>query len=54
MVELAETVVFRLKANPVSFANSKVPPDKVSVPAPNALALVVARSVPVLTVVMPV
>ena len=54
MVELAETVVLRLKARAVSFASCSVPPLNVSAPAPRAEALVVARRMPALTVVAPV
>ena len=47
-------VVGRLKLRPVSLANCRVPPDSVKMPAPKAPALVVARSVPALSVVPPV
>ena len=48
-----EIVVLRLKLSPVSLASSSVPPESAKVPAPSADALVVARSVPALTVVVP-
>ncbi len=52
--KLPDTVVSRPKFSPVSLANSSMPPVSVSVPAPKASALVVARNVPVFRVVVPV
>ena len=54
IVEFAETVVLRPKFSPVLLASARVPPASVSAPAPSALAFVLARSVPALTVVVPV
>ena len=50
----AATVVLRPKARPVSSAIWRVPALRESAPAPRAEAEVVARSVPALTVVVPV
>lgn len=49
MMVLAVTVVLRPKFNPVSLANSRIPPPRETVPVvlpASALALVVARRVP--------
>ncbi len=53
IVEFAVTVVLRLNARPASFASCSVPPLRVSPPVPNALALFVARRMPLLTIVLP-
>ena len=49
-----DTVVGRLKLSPLLSANSRVPPESATLPKPKALALLVARNVPALTVVPPV
>src|SRR4029453_50507 len=54
IVEFAEIVVLRPKLSPVLLASASGPPASVSAPAPRALALVGARSVPALTGVVPV
>jgi hypothetical protein len=53
IVEVAVTVVLRLYDKPVLLANSSVPPPSETALVPKADALVVARSEPALTVVVP-